>query len=342
MFFLIGPPTCFTEWCGSIVARLAGQASGAITTIHADTLEDLSLGVIKSGATQAIVAARHPGGQVERALSKAGQPFVVVLDDTLTGLFALLGRGMAIAAAARLVAGSCAALPTFAALPGALVLRADRDGVDPERTAAALARHLEFGLGAADIAKIMRAVGPPPPLETVAEAAARWEALDPGSRALAEGALAPYLDNRPGRRPGSLPVSVVWGRELFFAGAPPGAPLPAEIDITGRARCLLRGPGILIPAGGWLVTIALDLTPDAAEHNFVLEAATGAITARTQIRPAAPGPLEASLTLDLPDLPDRPLELTLATQRPAFAGLVALRHVTLSPHPAADPSATSP
>ena len=339
LYFVVGPPGPFAERCETLALALVRRAQGAAEPAEASLLADIARAALASPAARLVVAARQPGGRVRAALAQSRRPLVVVRDDPRRALRHLVERrGLGFAAALRIVAGSCAALPAFAALPHALVLDPASDGAEPRQLAAILARHFALDLGAGAIAEIVRAADSP--TSDSGGAAAWWAALDPALRALAQGALAPWLEDSPGESseplPAPQPLPLVWGRELFFAGAPPGAPLPEEIDITGRARRLLRGPAIMLPAGKWLVTMALDLSPDAAEHSFVLEAAAGAAPTRTVIRPAAPGPVEASLELDLADLPDHPLDLTLSTGRPAFAGLVALRHVTLTPHPAAD------
>ena len=96
---------------------------------------------------------------------------------------------------------------------------------------------------------------------------------------------------------------------------------------------MLRGPEILLPPGTWSVTAHLEISPDAAEHSYVLEATAGVALSRTVIRPAAGGAVEANLSLALSELPDRPLELRLYNERPAFGGHISLSHVTAIPSP---------
>ncbi len=51
------------------------------------------------------------------------------------------------------------------------------------------------------------------------------------------------------------------------------------------------------------------------------------------IHPGRSGVFETGLTLALGDLPDRPIELLLSTQRPAFHGHLTLLRVALTPQP---------
>lgn len=325
LFFVIGLPGRFAEWCESATTQLVQHRFGSAALIAADTFEEITHNLLHSGGTaHGVVAARHPGGRIRRALAGTDRRFIVVRDDPWAALAELVaGRGMGLAAAIRLVASSCASLGAFAAMPGALVL--DARGDDPPTAAERIAAHLRLCGGAlggpgTGAASGTAAAGPATP-------SAVWrEALAPGERALAEAALGPGLDGFAGNL-GPL----AWGPELFLVNDRPQLPATGGIDITGRARCLLRGPQIMLPPAIWSVSVTVDISPDAAEHGFVVEANAGG--ARALIHPGRGGVFETSLTLALDDLPDRPIELMLSTERPAFHGHLTLLRVALTPPP---------
>src|SRR5713226_4377120 len=130
--FVFGLPGRFSEWCEAVVAGLAERALGPTEQLHADTLEQLALGVMRLGVAQAVVGSHQPGGALRRALVEAGQRFVVALDDPGATLAELaLEPGTGLAAATRAVASSCGALIGMRSAPGALVLRHDRDPPSP-------------------------------------------------------------------------------------------------------------------------------------------------------------------------------------------------------------------
>ena len=331
LFFVIGLPGRFAEWCESAARRLVQREFGSAALIAADTFEEVTNTLLRSdGAAHGVVAARHPGGRIRRALAGTGRPFVVVRDDPWASLADLVGRrGLGLAAATRLVASSCASLGSFAVMPGALVLDARRD--DPVIVAERIAEHLGLRSGGDDAGagRGGAAFGIADPAASAASAAWR-SALAPGERALAEGALGPGLDEFSGDL-----GPIAWSPELFFVGDRPEPPAAGGVDITGRARCLLRGPQITLPPAIWSVAVTVEISPDAAEHGFVVEANAGG--AHAIIHPGRDGVFEASLTLALGDLPDRPIELLLSTQRPAFHGHLTLLRVVLTaqPHPPA-------
>jgi hypothetical protein len=328
LFFVTGLPGRFSEWCDAVTGRCAERGRQPTAAIQANTIEELTLAAMKLGTSQAVIAARQPGGLLRRALVEALRPFIVALDDPRGALADLVSRrGVGMAMATRQVASSCASVISFHAAPGALVLRADRDGKDQLSTADAIARHLQLDITDGEIAEIVGSLGGGDDVLDPDEIAAWWEGLDPGERAMASGALGPYLDQFAGRGVG--PIS--WAPELFFVGDRPGVSATGGVDITGRARCLLRGPHIMLPPATWSLSLAVDVSPEAAEHSFVVEATAGGVVGRTVIHPTGVGVIETDLTLVLDDLPDQPVELLLSNERPAFGGHLTLVRVTLTP-----------
>lgn len=331
LFFVIAVPGRFADCCEALTAALVQQVSGAVELTSGDTLDEIARNALFVGASYSVVASRHPRGRLMRALTEAGRPFVVVLDDLRLALADLVRRqGFGIAAATRDIASSCASALCFSALPGALVLRAERDEGDPLATARAIARHLQLEIGDAEIAAVAGRASAQTNPETV-DGDVWWDGLDQAERSIADGALGAYLHHSPGRALGPI----TWERELFFDGNHPKEGAAVEIDITGRARCLLHGPQILLPPATWSLTASMAISPDAAEHSFVLEATAGAALSRTVIRPPEAGVVEATLSLALAELPDEPIELRLYNERPAFGGHVSLLRVTAVPQPGA-------
>src|SRR5258708_39419221 len=72
LFFVIGLPGAFADWCETVVRRLAERALGPIELVRVDTLAQLALDAIGTGASQAGVFAHQPGGGLCAAV--AGKP----------------------------------------------------------------------------------------------------------------------------------------------------------------------------------------------------------------------------------------------------------------------------
>lgn len=319
LHFVIGLPGPFAEWCEEACVALATRALGPTPLLHADTPEELARAVIGAGGTRAIVSARHPGGQLRAALVESQSPFLLVLDDPRRVLMALVTRGVEFFAALRLVASACATMRDCGALPGALVLRAGADGLE---ASGAIAQHLGLAVPPQEIAGLVT--------KTVADKPAAdlrtwWSMLPPWARGAAEGALALY---ERGARHGT---PIRWEPDLFWCGEQPGAPLQGGVDITGRGRVVLSGPGIVLPHGVWHMKARLRVSVHAAKREFVLEALAGRTLASCTMTPSEAGLFEAQATLVMDASVDHPLLLRLSLKRAAFDGEITLEGVMLTP-----------
>src|SRR5215472_9922311 len=156
IFFSVGLPGRFAEWCDAVVTRLARHALGSVEVVSLNTLEELALAMIRTGASHFVVCSRQPGGGVQSALTQAGKRFIAVLDEPRIALRDLaLQPGYDLIAATRAVASSCAAMLGYSSLPGALVLTAGDEAQDPFSVASAIARHLELDISEAEIHRII-------------------------------------------------------------------------------------------------------------------------------------------------------------------------------------------
>jgi hypothetical protein len=325
-FFVLALPSRFGEWCDAVTARLAEKILGPVETISANTLGEVALNVMRSGASRAVISSRQPGGLLGAALLEAGRNFVVAMDDPRLALADLvLGHGVALPAAVQQVASSCAAIANYLSAPGAMKLTRGGDGLQPVTIARAIAQHLGLALDEAtvvdtveDLAAAGLAVDQPAELGW-------WDGLQGDERRIAEGALAPFIAYLA---TGNLPP-LIWERELFFVGDAGSGRAVGTIDITGRARCLLHGPYITVPPGAWSLTLRLRLSREAADHEFRVEVVADSQLASGNIRLEAEGPVEAHLAFEVDGSTDHPISVRVSSQRAAFDGAVTLLGATL-------------
>lgn len=324
-FFVLALPSRFGEWCDAVTARLAERMLGPIEIMSANNLGEMALNIMRSGASQAVISSRQPGGLLGVALVEAGRNFLVATDDPRLALAELVvGRGLPLAAAVQQVASSCAAIANYLAVPGAMKLMPGGDG-QLMTIARAIARH--FGLtldetAIVDAVEHLAAAGLAPDRPTDL---GWWEGLQGDERRIAEGALAPFVDYLA---TGNLPP-LIWERELFFFGETGAERVAGTIDITGRARCLLHGPYVTVPPGAWSLALRLQLSREAADHEFRVEVFSDSQLASGTVRPEAEGRVDAHLAFEVDGLADHPLSIRLSTQRAAFDGAVTLINATL-------------
>src|SRR5215469_2222550 len=194
LYFVIGLPGRFTEWCDAATAEITRRALGPTEFVRADTLEEISLWMIRSGASQGVVASRQPGGRLRSALVEAGRTYLVVVEDPRTALTEAVSRiPNDMAAAVQLVASSCAGITRYVSSPGALALFQDRDGSDAMLTVRAIAHHLTLDVGDADIVDIVNDLAATGLSFERRDGAARWDWLSVDEQRVVTGAVGPFV-----------------------------------------------------------------------------------------------------------------------------------------------------
>jgi len=332
ILFSIGLPSRFTDLCDAITLQLARRSLGMAEIVGANTLEEFAEAVIKTSASNLVVACRQPVVRLQTEVVQAGRPFIVAVGDPRAALRDLLQHsGVTFAGAARVVASSCAAMHTLIAAPGALVLSGSGD-LDPTELAAEIARHFELNVSREEIAASVR---------TLAEAGLEleqsadegwWDRHGEREQAIINGAIQPYVSHFS---TGGDLQPLAWERELFFIYEDPPAELPVPatrpVDITGRARVLVYGPGISLPPGNWSANVVLGFSAETVGMSFTVEVYAGRQLSGTQLRPVAAQVLEANLNFTIENTVEQRFEIRVLSERPAFDGRLALGHVTLTP-----------
>jgi hypothetical protein len=330
LFFVAGLPGRFAEWCDAVTARLTETTLGPTQILRANTLDEISRGLLHPGPPHAVLASRQPGGPVRSALVAARRRFIVALDDPLVALRQIVdGERSTMAHAIRAVAGSCAGIAAYVSASGALVLDAAAASRDAEAAATAIAEHFQFRVNNASVAEIVGQLARDGITAARDDALEWWENIDGTTKTLAMGALGPFLesflveDRQPFR----------WASDLFSRGDQPGEPASGSIDITGRARCLVHGPHIIVLPGYWLLVLELVFSPEAADYEFAVEVSAGARLAHRLIRPQRGGLWEIRIELTVHEGEEHPVDIRVSSQRAAFDGTIRLESASLLPKP---------
>jgi len=327
----IGLPSRFAEWCDDIVCALAQAAGGPLDLASGNTLEEIALAAIRSPTPRLVIGARQPTDELRTALVQVDNRFVVALDDPHAAFRNLVTRhGLEWTAAVRAAAGSCAAILSYTAMPGALVLRADQEGNDPGGAAAAIAHWLDLAVSPADIAMLVEGQPCPSMLSAQDRTDGWWDTISTSDRAIVDGALNGYVEYFRGAGIGHM----IWGRGLFFVGDAPDTQANSVIDVSGPVRYLLFGPYMALPPGRWVATIVLAVSKEAANHSYSVEVLAGArftFLASGVIQPRGEGLCELSIDFTVSESTDQPIEFRIANLQNAFGGRLALAHVALSP-----------
>lgn len=330
LVFSIGLPSRFAEWCHAVARRITERARGPVIDVHANSLDDIASEAIRVASVQLLVSSPQPSPRVVSAIVAAARPFLLVLEDPRLALHHLIEhRGSSFVDAVRAVACSCASVHNTREMAGALVLNRPRDSAGQYAIAADIARHFGAGVADEELLKIVDELHRLP-LDADADLANRWwDSLDQHSRRVSRGALDSYITALPGDEISQI----VWEPELFFVGHDgSGAPIPATepIDITGRQRCLFYGPFVTLPIGSWRASVALVLSPEAADMSYFVEAIAGSRLAAARLEEEAAVLSTVELEFAIDATLEQSVEIRIFSERAAFDGQLGIVRVTLS------------
>jgi hypothetical protein len=331
IFFCIGFPSRFADWCDAVTAQLVQCAFGPTNIVSLNTLEELAVAAIRAGTAHLVVCSRQPAGRVATVLSEVQSRFIAMLDEPRDAVQDLATRpGYDVVAATRAVASSCASLLSYVSMSGGLVLSGGRDGRNPFTTAAAIARHLELGVDEVDIANIVGGLNDRGISPLKSDDDNWWNRLQEWEQSLVSGTLDAYVEYFRG---GDL-RKITWERELFFISDEPAAsqPVPATrpVDITGRIRFLIYGPFIHLPPGSWAASVIVGLSPEATRIPYIVEVFAGTRLTHIRIEPETEGIIEVNLHFTIDRSIDQPVQIRIHTERAAFDGRLALGYVTMT------------
>jgi hypothetical protein len=326
IFFSVGVPSRFAEWCDALIAALVASALGPADLVGANTLEEIGQALLRSQREHLVVSTRQMAEDLRAGLANGGVPFVLAFDDPRIAVTNLINaHAVDPVSAVRATATSCTAVLNTATMGRALVLSADHHAADPTATASAIADHLRLSLSPGEIAEIAARV----PIAAGSNSGETLpDAAEPAWAPIAAGALDGYREYFSGRAMGGI----VWARDLFFWTDIPQQPATGVIDIAGEVRNLLFGPYIALPPGYWHGTMTLAVSQEASGITFSLEVLAGprcVLLAQTSFVPDGRGVCRAGFSFSVDASTEQPIALRVANTRPISAGRLALGQVAL-------------
>src|SRR6266566_1586143 len=317
IFFYVGLPGRFAEWCDGVIARLAQTLGGTVaintwpaldemlaTRTGRTVLDQSALTLIRDPPVHLVIGARQPEERLRTALIETQTRFVVALDDPQVAVADILAEtDMGMALATRAVANSCSSLMRYIAAPGASTIDAKRARADASGTVLAIARHLDISIGMEEAATIVDE------LEAAGVSLSRpdeiWQMMPAAGRKLIDGALAAYKDFFSG---GSI-GQIVWSRDLFALVVDPAKRLTEIVDVSGGARCLIHVGHI---------------------YQFIAYMADR-VLASTSFQPEAAGIYAAEINFSIGEAAGRGVDLRILVLSEFAKGHLAFGHVVLTP-----------
>ena len=325
ILFSVSIPGRFGDWCDAAIGRLASSVLGVVVSTAANTAEELASELIKAEGAHFYVGARQPTRWLRENLVATNKKFVVAIDNPQYAVNDLITRhNLEPTEATRRVASSCATLSRYTSLPGALVITAERDWLDPIATITAIGTHLGFVVAPSTVEQIaidLATAGLQPSTASDTPAPAHLTEDDAAMIAGAVGVYSQYLSS-------GLLDQITWARQLFHGNGQPV--LPRVIDVTGKPRCLAYGPYIALPWGDWTADLVLGFSEDAIDTTFKIDIFAGSILNVTSIKPAHAGVQTTSINFVIEEANDNLVEIRLYSETAAIFGEIALGHAILT------------
>lgn len=341
IFFCLGLPGRFAEWCDDVVARLARTIGGSVIVESwpsygemlgfkplPSVLDEAARKLIIEAPSHLVMGARQPDERLRAALAGSQARFVVALDDPRFASADLLAHtGADPSVVARVVANSCPLMTQFTTAPGALTLHADRARADIAGTVCEIARHFAVAMPELGLERAIDEVASDPTAAMIC----RDDAVPPISepaRRIIDGALSGYSESFAR---GGAPGQLVWQRELFILYDDGAQRATGIVDIAGRPRCLIYGPYIHLAPGRWTVRVVLGFSPDAAGNTFLVDAYADRQLGHTIVVPGRGGVYAADIDFLIDQQSPQGLEIRVFVTNENARGQLALGHAILQP-----------
>jgi hypothetical protein len=351
IFFCLGLPGRFAEWCDDVIARLAQSIGGNVavqTWPSSDemlgfqslpsALDEVAIKLIREAPAHLVMGARQPDERLRAVLAAGDARFIVALDDPRLAVTEMMARtGAELGMIIRAVANCCPLMMHFASLPGALRVHADRARADIGGTVFTIAHHIAPDLSDVQIARIVDDIAASELTHAFVAGEQSSTTFSGQGYRVVDGALSGYAEQFSGGGGGG---QIVWRRELFVLYAEDFQRPTGVINIAGPPRALIYGPYIQLPPGRWMARIVLGVSPDAAGNIFLVEAfADTRQLDHTLLVPAKGGVYAADLEFSMDEASARSLEIRVLLTNENARGQLALGHVILQPVSTRQPDA---
>lgn len=341
IFFTVGLPGRFVEWCDAVIVALAASTGGSVSLEAWPTpaemfgfqalgaaLDQLALKLIADSPDHLVMGIRQPSERLRIALVDTKAPFIVALDDPRTAAAEVhVDTETDPITVTRAVANSCAALLRFIATPEGLAIHAEQARQNPIGTVCAIAERCGITISDERAARIVANIADDDPALAL-NSPGDWSVdLPAPTHRAVDGALGAYARLFVGA--GQL-GQIVWTRELFMLGNQ--RPPTEIIDVPTNAGLIIYGPYLHLPAGSWTARVTLGFSAEAARHNFMVDAVyAGRQIAVTTFQPGSAGIFTTDLFFSLDEPIGAGVEFRVAVNDNNAGGQMAFGLVALHP-----------
>lgn len=347
LFVAFGLPGTMFSWGTAALTAIAREAYGECSTAQIETLPQLQDAWRNRTGKIMILTSHYPDAELCEFLMRSRAPYLIFTEDALDSL-AWLARftGSKDISVVRAVSASIACISQLRSHPLLVPVQRQKMGpVQIHRILGHMCRALGVNLSKAGIIRCLQQLGtdfsgPSPDLAqipTFEQSAAKLGPLyaAPGEnqddipsdlREIALDVLKP-LDGSVIRTP---ITQITWPLQTFLLADRIGENVLSEIELVGRARCVVYGPYFHLPSGDWIAKFSMRIDNEIYGQIFTIEIHNSALLSRIRIRPSKTGSFVAEAPFCV-ERPKEPIEIRLFTESGAIEGTIAHWSVELMP-----------
>jgi hypothetical protein len=343
----LGMPGIMSFWGTVALGAIASEAFDDHCVFQVETLEDMQNAWKNRTSENVIITSHYPDTELCEFLLRTNAPYVIFSEnavDCVTYLARQLARediGLI-----RSVSASIACISQMRPHPFLMNLNREKIGTVPiHRVVGQICRQLRISLTSAGMVQCLKQLGMDDAdsatqidqIPTFEKSAARINSfyappgenptdVPPNLLQIARDVVEPF----DGKLLRDQVSSLIWPQESFLLADKGGEPAGGEIELVGRARCLVYGPYFHLPSGEWNATYSLGIEENVYGQIFTIEVHSDGLLSKIRVRPTGTGSFAAEAAFRI-DRPKNPIEIRLFTDTGSIEGSIAYWSVELSP-----------
>ncbi|MEP7456742.1 hypothetical protein [Phyllobacterium sp. SB3] len=347
LFVAFGLPGTMFSWGTAALEAIAREVFGDCDTVEVETLPELQEAWRNRTGKAMIVTSHYPDQELCAFLMRTRAPYLVFTEGVMDALNWLSQTtGTTDIPLVRAMSASIACISQIRSHPMIVAVQRQKMGpVQIHRILGHFCRTLGINLSKEGIVRCLEKLGtdfsrPKPDLSripTFEESAkmldahymapgTEYEGISPEIRAIALDVLKP-LDGSIMRTPIR---QMIWPLQTFLLADKEGANIVNEIELVGRARCVIYGPYFHLPPGEWTARFSLRIDNEIYGQIFTIEIHNSELLSKIRIRPSQTGSFIAEAQF-LVERAKEPIEIRLFTESGAIEGSIAHWSVELIP-----------
>ncbi|MEI4483113.1 MULTISPECIES: hypothetical protein [unclassified Phyllobacterium] len=347
LFVAFGLPGTMFSWGTAALEAIACEAYGDCNTVKVETLPQLQDAWRNRTSEAMVITSHYPDHELCAFLLRSKAPYLVFTENVMDALNWLAKTtGTTDIPLVRAMSASLACISQIRTHPSILAVQRQKMGsVQIHRILGYFCRILGINLSKEGIIRCLEKLGtdfsgPAPDLSripTFEESAKKLDPhyMEPGAengtispqiRAIAFDVLKP-LDGSVMR---TRNQHIIWPLQTFLLNDKAGANIVSEIELVGRARCVVYGPYFHLPLGQWTARFSLRIDSEIYGQIFTIEIHNSELLSKIRIRPVQTGSFVAEAQFRV-ERAREAIEIRLFTESGAIEGSIAHWSMELIP-----------